>query len=115
MAIPARVVRDSRKFTLAALFDVAAQSRRPAGLDRLHQFELMQGEIVGLPVGGAVQSKDVSQLESWPLHRLLLLRTALRLRPVLALQLIQRTHGGGNQLRRNLRVASRGVDPAMTE
>ena len=48
MAITAGVIGYACKFTLAALltrlraFRMAAQSRRPAGLDRLHQLELMQ-------------------------------------------------------------------------
>jgi hypothetical protein len=119
MAIPARVVGDARKFTLAALFDVAAQSCCPAGLNGLHQFELMQGKIVSLAVGGAgpegTPPKNVGQLESWPWHRWLRFRPALRLRQVIAFQPVQRTHCGGNQLRRNPGVASRGVDPAMAK
>jgi hypothetical protein len=54
MAISARVVGNARKIALAARFDMAAQSRRTAGLNHLHQFELMQGKIVSLPVSGTV-------------------------------------------------------------
>ena len=40
--------------------------RGPAGFDGLHQAMLMQGQRMGLPVGGAVLSKDVGQLQGWP-------------------------------------------------
>ena len=41
-------------------------SRSAAGFDGLHEAVVMQGQRVGLPVGGAVLSKDVGQLQGWP-------------------------------------------------
>ena len=54
-----------RVLAVAAPFDNASQRRRPASLDGLHQAMLMQRQRVGLPVGGAMLSKDVGQLQSW--------------------------------------------------
>jgi hypothetical protein len=93
MAVAARVVRDAREITLAAWFDVATQGRRPAGLNRLHQLELMPREIVSLPVSGAVESKNVGQLESWP-HGWLCFGPTVGLR--LVFQPVQRADSRGH-------------------
>ena len=58
-----------RILAVVAPFDHTAQGRSPAGLDGLHQTMLMQGQRVSLPVGGAVLSKDVGQLQSRPRHQ----------------------------------------------
>jgi hypothetical protein len=54
---------------VVAPFDRTAQSGRATGLNGLHQLVLMQGQSVGLPVGGAVLSKDVGQLQGWLGHQ----------------------------------------------
>ena len=68
MAVAARTVLDVGVLAVVAPFDAAAQHRRTAGFDGLHQAVLMQGQIVGLPVRWAVLSKDVGQLQGWRRH-----------------------------------------------
>ena len=70
MAVAARAISSVRVLAMVAPFDGTAQQRRPAGLDGLHQAMLMQGQGMGLPVGGAVLSKDVGQLQGWLGHQL---------------------------------------------
>lgn len=55
-----------RVLAVVAPFDHTTQGRSPAGFDGLHQAMLGQGQGVCLPVGRAVLSKDVGQLQSWP-------------------------------------------------
>ena len=55
-----------RVLAVVAPFDHTTQRRRPAGLDGVHQAVLMRGQGVALPVGEAVLSKDVGQLQGWP-------------------------------------------------
>src|ERR1017187_3335233 len=55
-----------RVLAVVAPFDDTAQRRSPAGLDGMHQAVLMRRHRVSLPVGGAVLSKDVGQLQEWP-------------------------------------------------
>ena len=50
---------------VVAGFDNTAQFRSPAGLDGVHQAVLIRRHRVGLPVAGAVLSKDVGQLQGW--------------------------------------------------
>src|SRR5437016_5248015 len=69
MAVAAGAIAGVRELAVVAPFDHAAHHRRAAGLDRLHQSMLMQGQRVGLPVGGAVLSKDVGQLGGWLRHQ----------------------------------------------
>ena len=64
--IAAGAVLDVRVLAVVAPFDDAAQRRRAAGFDGLHQAVLMRRQRVSLPVGGAVLSKDVGQLQGWP-------------------------------------------------
>jgi hypothetical protein len=54
-----------RVLAVVAPFDDAAQFGGPAGFDGMHQALLIRGHRVGLPVGGAVLSKDVGQLQGW--------------------------------------------------
>ena len=67
--VAAGAIVDVRVLAVVAPFDDAAQRRSAAGLDGLHQAVLMQGQGVGLPVGGAVLSKDVGQLQGWRGHQ----------------------------------------------
>ena len=66
MPVAAGAIAGVRVLAVVAPFDHTAQQRRAAGFDGLHQAVLMQGQRVGLPVGGAVLSKDVGQLQGWP-------------------------------------------------
>jgi hypothetical protein len=54
-----------RVLAVVAPFDDTTQCRSPAGLDGMHQAVLIRQHGVGLPVGGAVLSKDVGQLQGW--------------------------------------------------
>src|SRR5476649_2253858 len=65
MPVTAGPIADVSVLAVVAPFDSTAQYRRAAGLDGLHQAMLMQGQRVGLPVGGAVLSKNVGQLQGW--------------------------------------------------
>ena len=69
--VAARAVDDMRVLAVVAPFDGTAQGGRATGLNGLHQLVLMQGQSVGLPVGGAVLSKDVGQLQGWLGHQAL--------------------------------------------
>ena len=69
MAVTARAVDSVRILTVVAPFDRPAQYRRAARLDGLHQAMLIQRQGMCLAVGGAVLSKDVGQLRSWPAHQ----------------------------------------------
>jgi hypothetical protein len=62
---------DVRVLALVAPFDHTAQQRSAAGFDSLHDAVVMQGQRVGLPVGWAVLSKDVGQLQGWRWHQCL--------------------------------------------
>ena len=68
MAVAAGPIAGMGELAVVAPFDGAAQQRRTAGLDGLHQTVLMQGQGMRLPVGGAVLSKDVGELGSWLGH-----------------------------------------------
>src|SRR5664279_6299867 len=65
MAVPAGAIPGVRELALVAPFDHTAQQRGTAGFDGLHDPVVMQGQRVGSPVGGAVLSKDVGQLQGW--------------------------------------------------
>ena len=69
MAVPAGAIPGVRVLALVAPFDHTAQQRRAAGFDGLHDTVVMQGQRVGLPVSGAVLSKDVGQLQGWRGHQ----------------------------------------------
>jgi len=53
------------ELAVVAPFDDAAQRRRTAGFDGLHQAVLVQGQGMSLPVRRAILSKDVGQLQGW--------------------------------------------------
>ena len=65
VAVPAGTIVSVGVLAVVAPFFNVAQLRSPAGLDGLHQAVLIQGHRVGQPVGGAVLSKDVGQLQGW--------------------------------------------------
>src|ERR1035437_335210 len=69
MAVPAGAKPGVRVLALVAPFDHTAQQGSAAGFDGLHDAVVMQGHRVGLPVGGAVLSKDVGQLQGWRGHQ----------------------------------------------
>ena len=90
MAVAAGPIAGMGELAVVAPFDGAAQQRRTAGLDGLHQTVLMQGQGMSLPVRRAKLSKDVGQLRGW-------LRQDLW--PALAfagvtIQVVERTDGG---------------------
>jgi hypothetical protein len=68
VTIAAGVIADAEMVALIALFNMAAACGSAAGLDGLHDFELMQGQRMPLAVSGAVLSKNVGQLECGPAH-----------------------------------------------
>ena len=84
VTISTGAIADVRVLTVVAPFDSTAHDRCSASLDGLHQTMLMQGQRVGLPVSGAVLSKDVGQLQGWRGHQALVFlgrpRLALGLR-----------------------------------
>jgi hypothetical protein len=67
--VPAGAVTGVSVLTLVAPFDDTAQQRSAAGFDGPHGSVVMQGQRVGVPVGGAVLSKDVGQLQGWRGHQ----------------------------------------------
>jgi hypothetical protein len=100
-----------RVLAMAAFFDVATESRRPADLDGSHQPQLFFGQCVSLAISPAVTSKDVSQFQDWPGHGALLFGPWFsRLH-----QRVQRTGRAGHDVRRYLSVSRGRVDAAVTE
>jgi len=65
MPVSAGTIVGMRVLAVVTPFDDTAQLRGPASFDGLHQALLIRGHRVGLPVGGAVLSKDVGQLQGW--------------------------------------------------
>ena len=63
--VAAGAIVGMRVLAVVAPFDDTAQFRSSAGFDGMHQTLLIRGHRVGLPVGGAVLSKDVGQLQGW--------------------------------------------------
>jgi hypothetical protein len=63
--VAAAVVGDACVATRLAAFDVAAECRRAAGLDRRHYLELVQAHVPGVrrAPGRSVHAKDVGDLE----------------------------------------------------
>ena len=111
MAIAAGTVTNMRELTVVAPFDGAAQDRRAAGFDRLHRAVLTEGQRMCQPIRGAVLSKDVGQLDGWLGQEL---RPALGL-PGVAVNIVERTHGGRHDLRSHLSASRGGVDAAVAE
>ena len=103
-----------RVLAVAAPFDNASQRRRPASLDGLHQAMLMQRQRVGLPVGGAMLSKDVGQLQSW-LRQSLRPGFAFAGPPGIAAQVVEGATGSEHHLWAHLGVTRGGLDAAVAE
>lgn len=112
MAIPAGIVGDMKVIALAALFDMTAECRRAADLDRTQHAKLLVRQRMSLTVGLAVLSNNVGQLESGPAHHGLFVRLRLRLRRVEA---VERPGRAADQLGRHGGVAGRGGDLTMPE
>jgi hypothetical protein len=66
--VAAGAIDDARVLAVVAPFDGAAQGCGAAVLDGPHQTPLMPGQGMRVPVGGAVLSKDVGQLQAWRGH-----------------------------------------------
>jgi hypothetical protein len=120
VAVAAGAIDDERVLAVVAPFDGAAQGRRAAVLNGLHQAVLVQGQGMRMPVGVAVLSKDVGQLRGWwghtgPLRRGLGFGFRLAAEALSGLQLIQRTLGLANELRRDGHVAGGSVDAAVAQ
>jgi hypothetical protein len=119
MAVAAGAKDDARVLAVVAPFDGAAQGCGAAVFDG-PQTPLMQRQGMRLPVCGAVLSKDVGQLQAWrghtgPLRRDLGFGFRFAAEALSGLQLIQRTLGLANELRRDGHVAGGGVDAAVAQ
>jgi hypothetical protein len=68
MAVTAGVIAVASVGAVAAFFEVAAQSGRTADLDGAHHPQMIARQGMRLPVGRAVLSKNVGQLQSGPRH-----------------------------------------------
>ena len=77
MPIPARVVGVAWVTTAIAGFQVAPESRGPAGFDGVHDATLEQRERAAEcePVGRAIATKDVRHFQRGPSHREVLRNT----------------------------------------
>jgi hypothetical protein len=98
MAISAGVVGVTRVLTVVALFDVAAQGSRAAGLNGAHNTGLCQRQRMRRTVSFPVLSNNVGHFESGWWHRPLLLRlgrTALAGCFILLRRLYQRIKWAG--------------------
>src|ERR1039457_781616 len=121
VSVAAGAIDDAGVLAVVAPFDGAAHGCGAAVLDGPHQAPLMQGQGMRVPVGGAVLSKDVGQLQSWRGHAGPLrcgglgLGSGLAAEALSGLQLIQRTLGLGDELRRDGGIAGGGVDAAVAE
>ena len=60
--VPARVVGYLEVAALLALVDVSPQTCRSADLDGVHGAQVVQGELMGVSVRGAVSAEDVGRL-----------------------------------------------------
>jgi hypothetical protein len=90
---------------------VAAERRRPAGLDRCHNTPLDPAEMSVMPITErcAVAAEDIRHL-----HRRTHRRRSGR-RRYLKAQMVERTRRATDGAGRDLCIARRGVDVAMTE
>ncbi len=106
----------ARAAALVAFIDMTAQRGRPADLDGAHQSQLMTRQAMTLPVGLAVLSKNVGQLQGWPRHLLCLLLGAS---PFLSRRRraegIERRYSLGQPGGSHRGVTSRGVDALVTQ
>jgi len=123
--VAAGVVKDAGVVALAALFDVAAQLRRAAGLNGTQRAELFKRQAMSLAVSRPVAANDVGQFQCWPCHGLVVRNWRLGLRilpwpPSLSFgkilrKLIEGRTCGGNLVHSDGGVASGGFDAAMAE
>ena len=67
----ARVIADARMRTVAALFPMSTEFRRPAGLDGTHDAALCDGHrsAVLLTIVVAVAAEYIRHFELWAIHR----------------------------------------------
>ena len=65
MAVAARIVSDPQVGAIFASLDMAAERRRPAGLDGRHDFQLAEAHMagVGAAPGRAVAAEDIRHLD----------------------------------------------------
>src|SRR5215469_7987358 len=68
MAIATTIERDLGMAALETALDVAAERRRPTGLDRGHDTALATIEAAGTgeTIGVAVAAEDIRHLQGWP-------------------------------------------------
>jgi len=80
VAVAARVVGDAGQATGVALFEVAAERRRPTSCDRPHDATLAASKMDGViaKVGVAMTAENVGEFERRPLQRRLLGRRHLQ-------------------------------------
>src|SRR5216684_8227285 len=109
MAVPAGVVGYARNVAVVAFFDMAAQRGGTANFDGAHDAQLLNGKPVSFPVSAAVLSENVGHFKSGPWHPGLFPRLRFRLEP----DPVERTGGGGNDVRGHLGVPRRGFDAAV--
>jgi hypothetical protein len=68
MPVAAGIVRDAQVGALLAAFDMAAQRRRSAALDRRHHLELAEAHMAGMrrTPSRPAMAEDVRHLDYWP-------------------------------------------------
>jgi hypothetical protein len=111
MAVPAGVVGDARKVAVVAFFDMAAQRGGAANFNSAHDAQLLKGKLVSFPVSAAVLSENVGHFKSRPWHPGLFPGLRFRLAP----DPVERTGGGGDDVRGHLGVPRRGFDAAVPQ
>jgi hypothetical protein len=96
MPVAARIVGAANQPAIVALFDMPAERRCPAGPDRCHYPLLDPTEMLVMPIAErrAVAAEDIRHLQA---------------------QMVERAQRATDGAGRNLRIARRGVDVAMTE
>ena len=114
----AGVVADALMFTVATLFHMSAQGRRPAGFDGAHHSRLPERQEPAGTVGGPVAAEDAGHFEGWPEQGSA--RRGLRFpgsSPLFAgrRRLIERPDNAADGLRRHGGISGRGFDAAVAE
>jgi hypothetical protein len=111
MAIPTRIVGDADQAAIGTALDVAAEGRRPTGLDRAHDAALCSPKMTGmsLTVSLAVAAEDVRHFQRG--HD----RLASGRRGILQLQPVEWAGRVTDCRGRNLGVTGHGRQIAMTE
>jgi hypothetical protein len=68
MPIAAGVVRDAQVRAVLTAFDMPAQRRRSATLDRRHDLELAEAHMAGMgrAPSRSAMAEDVRHLDCWP-------------------------------------------------